>query len=186
MIDVLDKAEKTELIGRDFLVWLWFRSDANNGIVELEDGAYAEIRFEGRITLETETDQALESVTCSGNNPRMKEARFALTEHKKVTRASISLVLGDDQFTFSLDSRWLNYKSLKTPKVVQDDREDPEGLFYEKAGLIEKAVSTMDAVFLHFIRLRLSSGWEAKELPAIRQWSREGGRRDKRRGTRDA
>ena len=57
MMDVLEKVEKTELIGRDFLVWLWFKSETNAGIIDLGDKGHAEIRFEGKITLETENDE---------------------------------------------------------------------------------------------------------------------------------
>lgn len=174
MMDVLEKVEKTEMIGRDFLVWLWFKSATGEGIIDLGDDGFAEIRFEGKMTLETENDEALESVTCSGENPRLKEARFALTENKKLTQALIKLILGDDEFTFTLDSRWMNYRSLKTPKIVQDDKDDPEGVFYEKVGLIEKAVSMMDTIFNHFIRLRLSTVWDNQELPAVIGWIKNG------------
>ena len=169
-MDVIEKAEATEPLGRDFLVWLWFKSETGDGVIDLGDEGRVEIRFEGRITLETKIDEALESVMCWGNNPRLKEARFALAENKKVTQAGIRLVLGEDEFSFSLDSKWMNYRSLRTPKVVQDDKDDPDGLFYEKVGLIEKAVSVMDAIFSYFIRLRLSAEWDAGELPALMKW----------------
>ena len=57
---------------------------------------------------------------------------------------------------------------------MQDDEEDPAGLFYEKFFLIEQAVSAMDAIFSTFIKLRLSPDWEGKELPALLEWIREG------------
>ena len=173
-MEVIEKVEKTEPLGRDFLVWLWFKSESRNGVIDLGDDGYAEVRIEGKITLETENDETLESITCSGDNLRLKEARFALTENKKVTQAGIKLILGDDEYSFILDSRWMNYKALKTPKVVQDDKDDPEGLFYEKVGLIEKAVSTMDAIFMHFIKLRLSEEWDKEELPALIRWIQNG------------
>jgi recombination associated protein RdgC len=174
MMDVLEKVDKTELIGRDFFVWLWFKSETNAGIIDLGDKGHAEIRFEGKMTLETENDGGVESVTCSGDIPRLKEARFALTENKKVTQATIKQILGDDEYTFTLDSRWMNYRNLKTPKVVQDDKNDPEGRFFEKAGLVEKAVSMMDVIFMQFIGLRLSVEWDNEELPAVTRWIKNG------------
>ena len=173
-MDVIERVEKTELIGRDFLVWLWFKSDSGNGIIDLGDEGYAEIRFEGKITLETERDEPRESVTCSGEKPRLKEARYGLTENKKVSQAAIKLFLGDDEYSFTMDSRWMNYSSFKTPKVAWDDKDDPEGIFYEKVGLIEKAVSMMDTIFMYFIRLRLSPQWDNRELPALTKWVKKG------------
>ncbi|MBW2610373.1 MAG: hypothetical protein JRC68_08530 [Deltaproteobacteria bacterium] len=169
-MDVIEKVLKTEFLGRDFLVWLWFKSDTNDGIIDLGDDNTVELWFDGKVTLQSESDEAVETVTCSGINPRLREARFALTENKKVTKASIRLHIGDDEYGFTLDSSWLNFGSFKAPKVMQDDNDDPDGLFYEKAGLIEKAVATMDTIFSIFIKIRVSQEWKSRELPALAKW----------------
>jgi hypothetical protein len=169
LMNVLEKIEKTEVIGTDFLLWLWFRSETQNGIFDLGDDLHAEILIDGKMTLENIETQ--DKVTCSGNNPLMKEARLALIENKKITMAAIKMVLnGEDEFTFKLDSRWMNFKMLRTPKVLLDFKEDPEGIFYEKVGLIEKAITVMDSVFMHFINLRISPEWESDVLPALSAW----------------
>lgn len=172
-MDVLEKVDKKDFLGKDFLVWLWFKSEVNQGVIDIDDKTQAEVRFAGKITLESEDDEMSDSIICSGANSRLKEARYALTENKKITKASIKLTLGEDEYSFSVDSFWMNYKSFKTPKVLQDDKDDPEGLFYEKAGLMEKAVSAMDSLFLSFIKIRLSPEWQENELPAITAWMKQ-------------
>ena len=169
-MDVMEKVEKNYFLGEEFFIWLWFKSEVNHGVIEIKDKVHSEVRFAGKITLESEDDEKSESITCSGFNSRLKEARYALTENKKITQASIKIVLGDDEYSFSMDSLWMNYRSFQIPKVLQDDKDDPEGLFYEKVGLMEKVVSTMDSLFLSFIRIRLSPEWEGKELPDITAW----------------
>jgi hypothetical protein len=105
----------------------------------------------------------------------MKEARFALMENKKITKAAIRLTINEeDEFFFRLDSRWMNFRLLKTPKVIQDLKDDPEGFFYEKTGLIERAIMVLDSVFMDFIRIRVSPEWESSELPALIKWIRSG------------
>ncbi len=173
-MNLLEQVEGSEFIGRDFLVWLWFKSETNDGIIELEEVGFAEIVLEGKLTLETEGADYTESITCSGSIPLLKEARFALTQNKKPTLAGIRLIMGDDEFLFSLDSRWMNYKALKTPRIMEDYKDDPDGLFYEKFGLIEKAVSMMDSVFIHFIKLRLSETWTERESPDLMNWINKG------------
>jgi len=170
-MDILEKTEKTETIGKDFLLWLWFKSETRGGIFDIDDGLSAEILIDGKITLET--DEIQDSVTCSCANPLMKEARFALMGNKRITKAAIKLTINEeDEFFFRLDSRWMNFRLLKTPKVIQDLKGDPEGFFYEKTGLIERAVTVMDSVFMDFIRIRLSPDWESSELPALKEWIR--------------
>jgi hypothetical protein len=172
-MDILEKIEKTEIIGTEFLLWLWFRSESNNGIFDTGEDQHAEIKVDGAITLEN--SETGEKVTCSGNNALMKEARLALIENKKITLMTVRLILNDeDEFSFKFDSRWMNFRALKTPKVLLDFKDDPEGLFYEKTGLIEKAITVMDSVFMKFIKLRISSEWKSDELPALLNWVDKG------------
>ena len=172
-MDILEKIEKTETIAKDFLLWLWFKSETRKDVFEMGDGMTAEILIDGKMTLET--DEIQDSVTCSCANPLMKEARFALRENKRITKAAIRLTINEeDEFFFRMDSRWMNFRLLKTPKVIQDLKDDPEGFFYEKTGLIERAITVMDSVFMDFIRIRISPEWESSELPALIEWIRSG------------
>jgi hypothetical protein len=173
-MQLLERVGSTEFIGREFLVWLWFKSETGEGSFPLGAAGSAEIRFDDRIVLQPDQEDREEKVICLGDTSRSREARFALAECKTITEAKIRLISGDSEWSFILDSTWLNFKSFKTPRVVQDDKEDPEGLFYEKFYLIEQAVSAMDAIFSSFIKLRLSTDWEVRELPALVQWAKEG------------
>jgi hypothetical protein len=173
-MQLLEQVGSTEFIGREFLVWLWFKSETGEGSFPLGEAASAELWFDGRVVLQPDQDDRDEKVICLGDTSRSREARFALAEYKTVTEAKVKLRIGDDEWSFVLDSTWLNFKSFKTPRVMQDHKEDPDGLFYEKFYLIEQALSSMDAVFASFITLRLSADWEARELPALRRWVEEG------------
>jgi hypothetical protein len=173
-MQLLERLGTTEFIGREFLAWLWFKSATGEGNFSLGETGTAEIWFDGRIVLQPAQDDRDERVICLGDTSRSREARFALAECKSVTEAKIKLCLGDNEWSFILDSTWLNFKSFKTPKVMNDDKEDPDGLFYEKLYLIEQALLAMDAIFACFIALRLSEDWVTRELPALRRWIHEG------------
>ena len=172
-MQLLEKVRKTEFLGREFLAWLWFRTETERGNFNLGDKAI-EIWFDGKITLQGENERGLETITCSGESQKMKEARFALAENKEVVQATLVFSMDDNQWTFVLDSLWLNFKTFKTPKVIQDKRDDPDGLFYEKMFLIEAAVSAMDDIYAEFIKLRISPEWASEELPALARWVQEG------------
>jgi hypothetical protein len=173
-MQLIEKARDYEFLGREFLVWLWFKSETNDGRFSLGEAGSAELHFDGRIVLQTEEDERDEKVICLGDTWRSREARFALTEYKTITEAKVKLGIGDNEWSFILDSTWMNFKSFKTPKVMQDKEQDPEGLFYEKFYLIEQALSAVDVIFTAFITLRLSPDWEESELPALTQWIGEG------------
>ncbi|MCP4576857.1 MAG: hypothetical protein GY846_11290, partial [Deltaproteobacteria bacterium] len=57
---------------------------------------------------------------------------------------------------------------------MQDKKDDPDGLFYEKVFLIEEAVSAMDGIYAEFLKLRLSPKWSGEELPAFSRWIQSG------------
>lgn len=173
-MQVLDKVRETESLGREFLAWLWFKTETGEGVFDLGEVGKAELWFDGRMTLQREHDLGVETITCTGNHPHMKEARFALSEKKDITQALVKLSLGDNQWSFILDSTWLNFRTFKTPRVMQDKKDDPDGLFYEKMFLIEEAVAALDEIYAYFMKLRFDPEWNDKELPALKKWIGEG------------
>jgi hypothetical protein len=173
-MSVIDDVRESESLGRDFLVWLWFRSETMAGSFQLQDREEAELWFEGKVTLQSEGDRGVETVVCTGENVRIREARFALGEGKKLTRAKIHLRAGDNEWVFELDSTWMNFHSLKTPRVFREKGEDPDALFYERTFLVEKLLSMMDQIFGGYVEARLSPAWDMEELPALMNWIREG------------
>lgn len=175
-MQILEKVKQTEFLGREFLLWLWYRSETDDGLFDLGDRGKAELWLEGKITLQSETERGVEVITCEGETSDMREARFALAEGKEVRQATVRVAMGDNQWSFVLDAVWLNFRSFKSPKVLNDSREDPEGLFYEKAYLIEEAVVAMDQVYASFLERRLSPDW-AEDCKAIGRWIRQGPQR---------
>ena len=173
-MQTLERARQTEFLGKEFLTWLWFKSETNDGSFDLGELGTVEHRIDGRITLQSDGDNGAETITCVGQSPCPREARFALTEKKMVTQTTLTLSSGDNECTFSFDSCWMNFKSLKPPKTMRDWADDPEGLFYERAFLIEQPARVIDMLFSTFTRLRTSTEWHTQELPALIEWVREG------------
>ncbi len=167
---VLEKVKETASLGREFLAWLWYKTENDQGIFDLGEHGKAELWFDGKMTLQAEYDLGVETITCTGDSLHMKEARFALYEKKEITLAMVRLSIGDNLWNFIVDSTWMNYKSFKTPKVIQDKEDDPEGIFYEKTFLMQEAITAIDIIFSSFIKLLISPEWGEKEHPALVNW----------------
>ena len=172
-MSLTERVKQTEFLGREFLTWLWFRSETREGVFDLDDLGTVEVWFEGKMTLDSGADEPGGKVTCTGST-RLREARFALAKGKQISQATVRLLKGNDEWAFSLDAAWLNLASLKTPRVMQDAREDPDGLFYERMFLLEQPIEVVNAVFGRFIVLRVSPEWQSEELPALEDWIRQG------------
>ena len=168
-MQLIERVRDTEFLGREFLLWLWYNSEVRGGTYKLED-ADVELWVDKKIVLRRDDDEGTEKITCTGDNPHLKEARFALSENKQVTESQLRLKVEDSEYSFTLDSEWMNLKTFKTPKVKQDVDDDPEGIFYEKMFLIEQAISAVDTIFSQFIELRTSPQWNESVKPALLEW----------------
>jgi hypothetical protein len=173
-MSVLDEVREHEFLGRDFLVWLWCKSETLDGVFDLGDEGEVELWFEGKITLRSDGERSAQTITCTGENARIREARFALREAKKVTSARLHIKEGREEWSFELDSTWMNFHSLKLPRILQEKGEDPDALFYQRMFLLEKAVALMDALFSRYLEARVSPTWETEEFPALMTWIHEG------------
>lgn len=169
-MDIVTLIQEKKYLGREFLTWLWFQSDMNLGEITLEDATKFEIWLDNRVILEPDDEESGEKVICHGEHSEMYEARQALGQGKKITQARFKLSLNDQDWSFTLDDIWLNFKTCKTPKVMLDKGEDPEGLFFEKTFLIQEAVRLVEQLFFHFLKLRLSPEWQDTHLAAIKKW----------------
>jgi hypothetical protein len=171
---LLEKVTKTEFLGREFLAWLWFRAETEQGVYDLPDGGKADLWFDGKITLQGENERGVETITCTGEAQNMKEARFALAESKGITQAMVKLGIGDTLGSYIIVSPGLIFWTFKPPRVMQDKKDDPDGLFYEKVFLIEEAVAAVNEIYAYFMKLRFDPEWNEKELPALKKWIGEG------------
>ena len=168
-MQLIERVKNTEFLGREFLLWLWYNSEAKGGTYKL-DGEEIELWVDKKIVLRHDGDEGSEKITCTGDNPHLKEARYAVSENKQVTECQLRLKIEDNEYSYTLDSEWMNFKSFKAPKVLQDVKDDPDGLFYEKMYLVEKALAAVDRIFKKFVQLRTSSEWDEEEKPALLKW----------------
>ena len=166
-MDTIQAMQEKEFLGNDFLLWLWFKSSTNQG-----DIFDIELSLSKKIILKADDQKLFGTISCSGSG--FKEARHALADGYKITSAGMTVTLdGEETYSFTLDSMALDISGLKCPPVVMDDEEDPDGLFYEKIGLISKVRDKVEMLFKAFIELRLSEDWGG-EFEALSAWVRAG------------
>ena len=106
-----------EFVGREFLMWLLFRSEQDGGSFEL-DGEYVNFRVEDQLKLEGEGDVRQTDLK-KGVPSISEEARIALRTGKLPTRMRVRLVVGDDEYYFVLDADLLD-KPLRSAEDARD------------------------------------------------------------------
>lgn len=161
--------EDPPLLGRDFLTWLWFKSEQRNGTITLE-GEDIELIFLRRIILESGTGEYTETVSCQGLHSEMAEGKAALRGGKKIKEAHIRLGRENSECEFSFKADTFEIRSLKMPQTVARDEEiDQDGRTLERIYHLEKVTETIDRLFEVFLRQRFSGSWN-QELTKMRKW----------------
>ena len=159
-------------LGREFLTWLWFKSEERNGAGMIPGKGDIEVIFVRRIVLESGEGEYSETVACSGLHADLSEGKAALRTGKKVREARIKMGIGNDdwEFTFKVDD--FCFQSMKLPSTFEeiDDEAEKEGRVLDRMGCIGTAMTALEQLFHAFLELRRSEAWTSRELPRIETW----------------
>lgn len=169
-MDLFDIIEQTRFLGREFLVWLWWRSELLDGEADLPEHGACEVWIDDQITLEAQGEQVERSALRGASPALSPEAKEALRQGKVPIKARISIAKDERDFGFVLNTDSFALSSVKMPTLLQDE---PEERFYERMYLLEELDSMISAVYGEFLLVRVSAAWEKEIAPAIRAWVRE-------------
>ncbi|KPK86787.1 MAG: hypothetical protein AMJ94_17765 [Deltaproteobacteria bacterium SM23_61] len=158
-------------MGREFLTWLWFKSEERGGAVQIPGTGDVEISFARRLALESGGGEYSESIVCQGLHAGLREGKAALQEGKKVKEARIQVGAGAEKFEFTLKADSFQFQTLRLPEGIEEEEEtDKGGQLLERIYLVEKALKAMDQLFSAFLKRRLSPQWSSEEILRIKKW----------------
>lgn len=167
-------AAALSLPGRDFLTWLWFKSEERNGSIMIPGIGDIELLFLQRLVLESGEGEYSETVVCRGLHADLSEGKTALRKEKKIREARLRLTVGNDQLEFTFKADRFQFQSLKILADMAGGEdvaeEEKEGRMLERIYYIERAVTVMEKLFSLFLERRLSPRWEHEEVPKIKTW----------------
>ncbi len=147
-------------IGRDFLTWLWFFSEACGGMIEIEDGSAA-IIVEGPLSFSFEGAGAHETVLKKGQPVVSSEAKTALLCGKKLRAARLTIVHAEQEWKLTLDADSFVFRSVSLPK---SEAVGPDETFLDRFLAIERLMTIFSSFYRRFLGERLDPG----EWPAVR------------------
>lgn len=168
-MDLVTRIQRTRFLGREFLTWLWYRTDLAQGDAAFELGdRKVDLWFDARLTLEALGDVKEQNVVKSETPTETEEARASLQSGKQVREARLRLVADDKQWTMTVRADDLSIHGLKVPGLIT--REEEEQL-HERLSLMEEAEDLVDLLFARFLEVRLDDDAWRTEVAAIREWA---------------
>ena len=147
-------------VGRDFLTWLWYFSEACGGLATLDAGEFA-VMIEGPLSFVFEGNGAHETVLRKGMPVVSAEAKTALTSGKKLKRAKVTFARGEDVWTFTLDADEFVCRGVQLPK---GENLDLASRFQDRVLAMETLRQVISGFYNRFLDERL----DAKEWEAVR------------------
>ncbi len=166
-MDLLQAIEGTRFVGEEFLIWLWFRSEEQDGLFKLADGTEMELYYDDRLTLEAPVSEAQQNNISGGAPSSSPEAREALRQGKRVTKAKLRLVSGGREWVATITAATLGLSGVKIPVVLSKEDDDQ---FYERMFLLEELDGLLRGLYQTFLTVRLQPGPWRVEVLGMRAW----------------
>ena len=170
-MDYVDRIERARFLGREFLVWLWYETEAREGVLPLSSGESCEVWLEEQLTLVgAETDAKTESKLRSAMPSASPEAKEALRQGKLPVKAKIRIARGAQTWGFLFDADTLGIASSQIPAVLDEENDER---FYERMELVETLEAMIADLLGTFLELRTSAVWDAEVMPRLRAWVKQ-------------
>jgi len=166
----IERIEKTQFLGREFLLWLWYTSEEQEGIFQLTDSdEEVELFIDDRLLLEPLYGQGNRHLLSGLEPATAPEAALALQTNKLPTEAKIKVIQEARAWSFTLKGDDLLPRSLKIPEVLSAQDDDR---LYERLYLLEEIERILAALFSLFLDTRLDESWPDTQQ-SIQSWIEE-------------
>lgn len=168
-MDLIDKVNQTRFLGKEFLTWLWYRSDRQEGLFRVEGQPETfELWLDDKLVLDTAIEKVKEVSSIRGESPtETAEAKAALSMGKKVAEARLRIVLDQREWMVTVKGEDLALAGIKVPALLS--REEDEKVL-ERLELVEELELLLDRLYSDFVRLRLEKDRWRAEVAAMREW----------------
>ncbi|MEC9071438.1 MAG: hypothetical protein VX938_03625 [Myxococcota bacterium] len=165
-MDMVTRIERTQQMGGEFLTWLWYRADLNEGVLQVGDRP-VEVWFDAKLALESLGAIKEQNVIRSETPTETEEARASLQSGKHVREAQLRLICDQKAWALTLRGEDLSMHGVKIPALLTSEADDR---LYERLALLEEVEGLVDGLFQEFARVRLDDDAWRSEVEAIRDW----------------
>lgn len=156
--------------GRDFLMWLWYCSEKRGGLANIPDVGEMAYMVEGPLTFVMEGKGAHEIVLKKGEPMLSAEVRTALLGGKKLKKAKLQFVRGEEVWAFTFDADEFVFRNFKLPQTEAFDR---VGKFQERMVLLETFRRSFFHLYGEFVKERNDFGVWRDTKANMRKWVAE-------------
>ena len=157
-------ANATGTLGRNFLTWLWWYQEENNGELPKSQLGEFGLLLDGPLVFMSDGAGALESSIRKGLPTRSAEAKAALTVGKKLKRATLQFTRAKESWKCSVDADTFLFRGLSLP---EGEAMEPHAVFEERMTCLHIFQQLFYALFQKFVNdFKSGKGLDAFEKKA--------------------
>lgn len=165
--------DSRDFLGNEFLLWLWYFTDAESDTVKLGDGSELTLMLARQLVVDCPRGQTGTDGFKSEGPSRLPEARRAVQAGKLPRRAGLTLVRHGAQFELVLHAETLGIGAARLP--ADEESQGARARLEQRVTDTRAALEAIDLLYSHFVHLRLSDEW-ADTLGRMQQWLANGAR----------
>lgn len=151
----------------EFLTWLWFASERDQGSFPLPEGGHFDAWVDDRLSFRTAEDDRPRAVLTGENPSGSLEARAALAGGKLVRDLRLGVRREDREYSLTLRGGTLDLQGAKLPGMFKGTED--EALF-DRMFLLEELRWLVRVLFQCFAAERTGLIWEDEVLPRMQRW----------------
>lgn len=155
-------------LGREFLTWLLWRSEAGEPLAKFADERIT-VLFVGKVVLKGIAGEVTELSARGAMAPYSVLLRGALDRGLLLHAARLRLTHGEKVFEVTLDADYLDVKSAKLPELLSEEEDDQ---LTERLYLSEQLSGILQALLETFLRVRGGKKWSREVVPELKAWMR--------------
>jgi recombination associated protein RdgC len=168
---VVKSIDLKDFLGNEFLYWLWWLTETDDGALTIKDSADRETEVFFAIDKALDMDCAWDAggkLTLRGTGPtRLIEAGDALTTGKWPRKMGLILSDGEHQWELGLQGDQWSVSAALLPAI--EDAPGPREQLEERLLLARALAKTLDGMYRTFLNARTTSGWPTQR-GSMKKW----------------
>lgn len=156
-------------LGREFLTWLWFKSEQQKHRISLPNYGDFELFIDDKIILSSASGSVRENSLRGGTPAYAQEAGSALLSGKMVQSAKFILQNTNAQWVFTICADDFSLRSVRVPHVTKESTAEH---FVERITHFQFLNDILDELYKDFVKMRLTPAFEL-ELQNLKIWMDE-------------
>ena len=155
-----------DFLGNEFLLWLWWNWQINDGTILLNDESEVAGLFARSLSLDCPLGENGKETISSDSPVTLPEAVLAIRNGKLPRKAGLTLVRNGEQYDLALQAETF---SIGSARIKQLGNDVAAADHFDRIESLRQLVATLDLTFDVFCTARFSGEW-AKELQKIQSW----------------